>query len=179
MSDHEVTRGEYKAVMGEAPSTASAYDKDRNELTGDDNVKNNPVNYVSWHDAIVYCNKRSIKENLEPCYAIGGETTPSKWGKVPTSSNYENYENWNAAKCDIMANGYRLPTEAEWEWCWDWYGSISSGTSSSGSASGSNRCLRGGSWYGSDNIAQVAHRGSGIPYGRSYFYGFRVVRTAK
>lgn len=47
MSDHEVTRGEYKAVMGSDPSTAKAYDKNGIELTGDDNVKNNPVNGVS------------------------------------------------------------------------------------------------------------------------------------
>lgn len=68
MSDHEVTRGEYKAVMGSDPSTASAHDKNGNELTGDDNVKNNPVNKVSWYDSLVYCNKRSIKEGLTPCY---------------------------------------------------------------------------------------------------------------
>ena len=36
VSDHEVTRGEYKAVMGSDPSTAGAYDKDGNELEGDD-----------------------------------------------------------------------------------------------------------------------------------------------
>ena len=112
MSDHEVTRGEYKAVMGSDPSTAKAYDKDGNELTGDDNVKNNPVNCVSWYDALVYCNTLSIKEGLTPCYAIGGKTHPSKWGAVPTGND----STWNAATCDSKANGYRLPTEAEWEW---------------------------------------------------------------
>lgn len=111
MSDHEVTRGEYKAVMGSDPSTAKAFDKDGKELTGDD-VKNNPVNCISWYDAIVYCNKLSMNEGFEPCYKIDGETDPSEWGRVPTSSN----STWNAVTCNFEADGYRLPTEAEWEW---------------------------------------------------------------
>lgn len=111
VSDHEVTRGEYLEVMGEDPSKASAYDKDGNKLTGDD-VLNNPVNYISWYDVLVYCNKLSIKENLTPCYTINGSTDPDKWGTVPTSRD----STWDAATCNFEAKGYRLPTEAEWEW---------------------------------------------------------------
>jgi formylglycine-generating enzyme required for sulfatase activity len=52
-----------------------------------------PVERVRWRDAKQYCNERSILEGLKPCY---NEKTPD----------------WD---CDYSADGYRLPTEAEWE----------------------------------------------------------------
>ena len=111
--DHEVTRGEFKELMGTDPSKISAYDKDGNELTGDA-VLNNPVNCVSWYDAIAYCNKLSLKENLTPCYSVSGVTDWENFHYVliPTSSN----STWDALTYDKEADGYRLPTEAEWEW---------------------------------------------------------------
>lgn len=115
MSDHEVTRAEYKAIIGTDPSTAKAYDKDGKELTGDD-VGNNPVGYVGWCNAIIYCNKRSIKEGLTPCYSLNGSTEPDNWPDVPEDADDTLNSTWTKVTCDFTANGYRLPTEAEWEW---------------------------------------------------------------
>jgi formylglycine-generating enzyme required for sulfatase activity len=58
---------------------------------------NLPVDNVSWFDIAIYCNGRSEVESLVPAYKIRGVGA----SRVVT--------------CDFKANGYRLPTEAEWE----------------------------------------------------------------
>jgi formylglycine-generating enzyme required for sulfatase activity len=52
---------------------------------------NLPVETVTWYDTVEYCNKRSEQEGLRPCYTGEGDQII----------------------CDINADGYRLPTEAE------------------------------------------------------------------
>lgn len=101
MCDHEVTQAEYIVVMGANPSNFEGYGWEKL-----------PVEQVSWFDALVYCNKKSLAENLTPCYTINGKTNPSDWGTVPTFID----ATWNAAICNLNADGYRLPTEAEWEY---------------------------------------------------------------
>ena len=101
--DHEVTQAEYEKYCsygGSSPSSTYGI--------GD----NYPAYCVSWYDALVYCNKRSMAENLTPCYTISGSTDPNDWGTVPTSNN----STWNAVTCNFEANGYRMPTKAEWEY---------------------------------------------------------------
>ena len=89
MSKYEVTQKEYREIMGYNPSNFS----------GD----NNPVEQVTWYDAVMYANKLSEKEGLAPYYNISIVT---KWGDVIA----------NATVTIVGGKGYRLPTESEWEY---------------------------------------------------------------
>lgn len=107
--DHEVTQAEYESTMGSNPSESQG---ESHPPAEGETQANRPVERVSWYAVLVYCNKRSIAENLTPCYTINSSTNPADWGTVPTSNN----TTWNEATCNFNANGYRLPTQAEWEY---------------------------------------------------------------
>ena len=65
-----------------------------------------PVTYAYWYDAVKWCNARSQLEGLTPCYYTNESQTGVFCSGQLTISN--SFVNWTA-------NGYRLPTEAEWE----------------------------------------------------------------
>ncbi|KAF0093389.1 MAG: hypothetical protein E1N59_2892 [Puniceicoccaceae bacterium 5H] len=85
---YEVTQKSFADIMGHNPSAFKGEDR--------------PVESVTWYDAIEYCNRRSEAEGLEPYYTI------------ERGENDAEQQDWKVTP-HPEANGYRLPTQAEWE----------------------------------------------------------------
>lgn len=99
MGKYQVTQEQYFAVTGTNPSSFSSNPASE-EIQG-----NRPVERVTWFDAIEFCNKLSELEGLTPVYTITGRTPESGYPITAATVN----ANWDN-------NGYRLPTEAQWEY---------------------------------------------------------------
>jgi len=110
MGKYQVTQEQWIAVMGSNPSWYHGGSR-REPATGEIPGRR-PVEQVSWYDAIVFCNRLSVMEGLSPAYRINGNTDPAVWGTVPTISN----TTWNTVQIVTGSDGYRLPTEAQWEY---------------------------------------------------------------
>ena len=110
IGETEVTQELWQAVMGNNPSwfKGSSNPPDGSEEQGKRQVEN-----IEWYHAIAFCNKLSIACGLELCYTVSGVNFATlHFNNIPKWDD----GTWNNAVCDLNKNGFRLPTEAEWEW---------------------------------------------------------------
>ena len=102
MMEYEVTRGMWAALRAVQPSLPA----DPSHLWGGD-AADQPVQRVTWPEAVLFANLLSAHRNLRPCYYTDAAFT------VPvTAANYTA----GPFFCDFDAPGFRLPTEGEWEY---------------------------------------------------------------
>ena len=183
MGIHEVTQLQYEQVMGNHPSTFKGSD--------------NPVDKVSWNDAVEFCRRLSalpaekaagnvyrLPTEAQWEYACrAGATTKFSFGNDESGLgkyawNDENSDNTTHAVGRKQRNAWGLYDMHGnvWEWCQDRDGDYPRGsvTNPRGPASGLFRVLRGGGWYDTARNCRSANRSRGFPSIRFSHYGFRV-----
>jgi formylglycine-generating enzyme required for sulfatase activity len=187
MSRYPVTQIQYQAVLGDNPSYFPG--------------ENNPVEMVSWFDAVSFCERLTerfgkrfrLPTEAEWEYACrAGTSTAFFTGNTITTeqANFDGRLGLGSAQAGLSR---RSTTAVDtfppnlwqlsdmhgnvWEWCADWYGAYPQGvvTDPMGSPNGDIRILRGGSWFHGAADARSAQRDALDPGRRHSIYGFRVV----
>jgi formylglycine-generating enzyme required for sulfatase activity len=74
-----------------------------------------PVNYHTWFDVVAWCNAASEKAGLEPVYYLDGEVYRGSVHDGSSTFPYTRYPSRSSIYIDYTKQGYRLPTEEEWE----------------------------------------------------------------
>ena len=193
MGKFAVTQAQYQAIMGNNPSHFKG--------------EKRPVEQVSWHDAIAFCQKLSKKtgnlyrlpSEAEWEYACrAGTTTPFYFGETitPDLVNFDGNYTYGSAPKGIYReqtidagsfppNGFGLYDMHGnvWEWCEDVYHKTYEGAPTNGNAwnvggETDTRLLRGGSWVNGPRYCRSAVRYRITPDGCSRLIGFRVVWVA-
>jgi len=101
MGKYEVTKAQFEAVMGHGYGSS--------EPASGEVEENRPVEGLDWYTAIEFCNALSLQKRLSPYYSI------DKVNKDPNNTSNIDTLKWTVT-CNSTANGYRLPTEAQWEY---------------------------------------------------------------
>ncbi|MCX5814720.1 MAG: formylglycine-generating enzyme family protein [Proteobacteria bacterium] len=186
MGKHEVTQGQWKAVMGNNPSRSSS--------CGDAC----PVENVSWDDTqefIKKFNSRDGKSYRLPTeaeweYAARSGGKKEKYAGISSDSDLGSYA-WYTSNSGNKTHpvGQKQPNSLGlydmsgnvWEWVQDWYDkdyySSSPRNNPKGPSSGSRKVLRGGSWDVNPGDVRASNRGSGFPPYGDVSLGFRVASS--
>jgi len=182
MGRYEVTQEQWQAVLGSNPSRFQGATL--------------PVEQVSWDDVQGFLQRLNAR-NDGYRYRL---PTEAEWEYAARAGTTDKYAGasalGDAAWYDSNSGGTTHPVGQKrpnawglydmlgnvWEWCQDWYGDYSSGAvdNPTGPSSGSQRIVRGGSWYGLAWLVRVSYRFGVVPGDRdlSFGFGFRCVREA-
>lgn len=146
ISQTEVTAGEWVEVANNLPA---GYTLGNATYFGGMNWQSRPIVGVSWFDALIFCNAKSELAGLAPAYNLNGQTY---------KQGYPDGNRTDSITLNSTANGYRLPTAAEWL-----RAGTSNGTLSHGEAVSNNATLNTASYNATWNMHAPEHTVRSLP----------------